>query len=475
MKDMEEFDIKRQIFEHSSDMRGMGIEDPNDILEICTAGDFLIKQDFFKSANRELYLDFNSNPELAKVYFAKIPDSKKRGSFVYHAVNIGEDNERLPSGDLLTLDPSVEGKEAGTKISDNLKEYCIQAFREANPEMAKALTDKDILQGLGIEDWSYEKVVYMIGREKSFNQQIKEIASTPERKKEFFARINNPERVKAAGYTEEEAEQEKMQQDGMQPEEQEEGLTIEQAATISGIDEEILKEAFGENAKILGVKRTPDAQGLERQLGKQLNGMSSNLVMFNVANQDSPLKSKGYVCNTAGDILYEDGDGGHPNLIRDIVGTGSNGQDVNSIDDEIAKMEVESKQVDLGGKEKYYVKEGDEVGVKTYQNKAKEIIDQMRAELEKIQSATDLDKVKMLTQSGDVVNGALKQLTDLQQVCGIDEPELLQQLTEQRDKFVSDAEIARMAGMVQPDSLMGFDSRDPAYQMENRLNGEINK
>lgn len=458
---MDDFELKTQFFEHSNELREMGVKDPNDILELYTAGDFLFKQDKLKSENMEFYMDFNSNEDLAQVLFGKVRDGRT-GNFVFHAVNISENSDRLPTGDILTLDPSVEGKEKGTHISDNLKESCVKLFREKYPEVGNALTDENILQGLGLKDVSYEEIVYMIGREKSFNEQILDKFSTPEKKKEFFTRINNPERVKSAGYTEEEMEKEQ-EQNELTQEEQEEGLTIEEAATISGIDEETLKETFGEDAKILGVKTTSDVDGLSRQLGKQIEGTSSNLVMFNVANQDSPLKSKGYVYNTSGDIVYEDGEGGHPNLIRDIVGTGSNGQDINSIDDEIEKMEVDSKQVDLGGKEKYYVKEGDEAGVKAYQNKAKEYMNEMRANLEKIESSVS-KKSEMLTQEGDTVTTTIKLLEDLQAACNINEPALLQELTSLRDKYLQDAEVAKMAELVLPDALT-----EHSFPEEHRL------
>lgn len=428
-------EFRYKALEKSNKLSELGIDSPDQIERIYKASDFLAFADPTKISNIELF--GAEHPDLEQLFILDVPDlsrGSERGYNIFLMVNLS-DSGNMKSGDILTIDSTVEGKEKSTTLDPDFEKYLVAKFREANPKF-KDLSDADILKGLDVKNWSYEKIVYMVAKGASLEKQLKDLVETPEGRREFFGKINDRERIKKSGFTEEEI-------DGNEKaDETEDAMTVEEASVILGIEEEKLREVAGDDGKILGIKRTGNIEALSRQLGIQLEGTSSDVVLLKVAGPG--IKTQGIILNSDGSELYtpEDGD---TTLIMELVEDGANGDYIEDIDRAIEERNVESKKIETtdpttGKKVVEFAEKGNEKAIAGYESESKQITKELAERIRIIKEGPGEESEK-LDMIADVIFSAKGRLQDLQIAYNIQEKNSLDALEEQAGDYAAQAEI----------------------------------
>lgn len=225
----------------------------------------------------------------------------------------------------------------------------------------------------------------------------------------------------------------RLQEDGKNlDEEEEEGLTVEEAAAATGIEEDVLSQFEDENGKIYGIRKTNDIENLSKQLDYELGLASSEVILLRV--NDGATKDKGYVLNTDGTILYSSMDGrGNTELVTDIVNTGSVGDDIENVDKAVRDKEADSKKIVYemsdGGKTIEYAEKGNEKEVEGYEMDAEVVLQEVETSMQNIGSQ-DCPYSEKCQQNGDVLFFASQKLKNLQTAYGVYEPNKVSELEE---------------------------------------------
>ncbi len=437
---------REKVLECSNRLKKLGIDSPGQINRIYKSGDFLAFNDPLKIRNLEMFgIDNNVTDQ---IFVAEVMDRTK-GHMIYEFVNTSEENENkgIKRGDILTLDPDKEGKENGTEFSEEfkeyLKQYCIQKVEENEKleESEKQLiigkiksNGVDITSVLGIK--TYEDIIYIAAKTDGLERHIMNQVSTPENKKEFVKTLNREDRESKSIDLEDTQDQKQ--------EEQEEGMTIEEAAEVLGIEEEKLREVAGDASKILGIKKTSNVESLSRQLGHELDGASSEVIMLKVAGPG--IKSQGVVLTQNGDKIYspEEGD---TTLITELVEDGANGDSINDIDQAIKERNVESKKITtinpLTGKEVVeFAEAGNEKSVAGYESESKLLTQELAGRIKTIMEGPG-ERSEKLTMVADVISSTKGRLENLQVAYNITEKDGLEELERQAADAQGDAEVAK--------------------------------
>lgn len=253
----------------------------------------------------------------------------------------------------------------------------------------------------------------------------------------------NPEEVKDR-VKESEGKSEIQRQD----EEQEE-MTIEEASATTGIDKDILEKFADENGKIVGIRKTTDLEGLSQELDYEL-GNASEAILLRV--NDGTTKNKGYVLDTDGNVMYSSLDGrGNPEVITDIVRTGSDSHNIESIDDAIKGEEAESRKIEYTSiyehsslsKNVEYAEKGSEKEINGYERDAQVIMLELNNTLQSIESAGTKNSEKLQLQ-GETLFLASQRLKHLQTAYGVFEPQQIESLENSAKARWADVETEKI-------------------------------
>ncbi len=237
----------------------------------------------------------------------------------------------------------------------------------------------------------------------------------------------NPEEVK-------DRVKESRGQEGVQEQEQEEGMTIEEASATTGINKDTLEKFADENGRIVGIRKTTDVEGLSQELDYELGNASSEVILLRV--NDGTTQNKGYVLDSSGNIMYSSLDGrGNPEVVTDIVRTGSNGDSFESVDDAIKDAEAESRQVEYTSisehsalsKNVEYAEKGTEKEIQGYERDAMEKMAELTQKIKSIEDSSAKESEK-LQQRGDSIYATSQELSNLQTAYGVHEPRMIEEL-----------------------------------------------
>ncbi len=420
--------LRNSVLESSNQLKHMGIDSIGQIERLYKSGDFLAFHDPLKIANLEMFGIDNEITD--QILVAEVMD-KNRGHKVYQFVNIG-DNDKMKRGDILTLDPDKEGKESGTEFQEAFEEYCMNIVKEKIPNIDKVASKEEIMKALGIN--TYEDVVYMSAKSGGLREEILGRVKTPENRSKFVKQLN----VDKSELTKGEDSKDLFNEEN----EQEEGMTIEEASEVLGIEEEKLREVAGDDGKILGVKRTGNIEALSRQLGIELSGTSSDVVLLKVAGPG--IKSQGLVLNNDGSQVYtpEDGD---TTLITELVEDGANGDYIDDIDKAIEEKSVESKKIETidpvtGKAVVEFAEKGNEKAVAGYESESKQLLKELSEKIKIIEEGPG-ERSDKLTMIADVIYSAKGRLEDLQVAYNIQEVNNLDTLENQAGEYAAEAEV----------------------------------
>lgn len=439
-------ELRNSVLENSNKLKHMGVDSIGQIERLYKSGDFLAFHDPLKIANLEMFgID---NEIIDQILVAEVMD-KNRGHKVYQFVNIG-DNDKMKKGDILTLDPDKEGKEAGTEFQEAFEEYCMNIVKEKIPNIDKVASKEEIMRALGIN--TYEDVIYMAAKSGGLREKILERVKTPESRSKFVKELNVDKKELTKG--------EQSKELFAEENEQEEGMTVEEASEVLGIEEEKLREVAGDDGKILGIKRTGNVEALSRQLGIELSGTSSDVVLLKVAGPG--IKSQGLVLNSDGSQVYtpEDGD---TTLITEIVEDGANGDYIDDIDKAIEERNVESKKIETidpvtGKAIVEFAEKGNEKAVAGYESESKQLLEELAEKIRIIEEGPG-EKSDKLTMISDVIYTAKGRLQDLQVAYNIQENNNLDTLENQAGEYAAEAEVANAqetAGDIVSDVVQGL-------------------
>lgn len=430
---------RNEILKCSNKLKEMGITDPNMIDRIYKSGDFLAFHDPLKLKNLEMFgIDNRATDDIV---VAEVMDRTK-GEKVYQFINTGNE-EKMKRGDILTLNPNREGKEAGTEFDEDFIAYCMEIVKKEIPGIeilqTQNVSDKDIMEALGIR--TYEDVVYMSAKKGGFEEQIKSQVKSKEDKSKFVSKLAGKDETEKVVGADEEQEQE--------------GMTVEEASEVLGIEEEKLREIAGDNGKILGIRKTSDVDSLSKQLGFEMSNAGSEVVMLKVAGPG--IKSEGFVLNNDGSPLFSK-ENGDTTLITELVETGANGEDMPDINDAIREHDAESKKIETidpvtGEKNIEFAEEGNEKAVLGYESDSKQILDETAEKIKIIEDGPG-DRSDKLSMISDVLYTAKGRLSDLQVAYNISEKDNLDSLEDKAADYAASAETAKI-GEVTEDAFKG--------------------
>lgn len=424
---------RNEVLSRSNKLKQMGITDPNQIDRIYKSGDFLAFHDPLKIKNLEMFGIDNS--VIDQIIVAEVKD-KTRGHAVYQFINIGND-ENMKQGDILTLDPDKEGKEAGTEFDEDFIEYCINIVRKEIPGIdrlqVKDISDEDIMETLGIK--TYEDVIYMSAKSGGLKKQIESKMKTGKDKASFVNKLT----------TEKDEVDKIVEQDGQENnDEEKEGMTIEEASEVLGIEKEKLREVVGDNGKILGVKKTTDISTLAGQLDFEMSNAGSELVMLKIAGPG--IKSEGLVLNTDGSPVFSK-ENGDTTLITELVEDGANGDNIKNINQAIREHDAESKKIETinpltNEREVEFAQEGNEKSIAGYESDSNQLLKEIKEKIKKIEDGPG-DRSDKLTMISDVLYNARGKLVDLQKAYNITAEGKLDEIEEQAEDKAESAELAK--------------------------------
>lgn len=423
-------DLRIAVLENSNKLKEMGIDSPGQIERLYKSGDFLAFNDPLKIRNLEM---FGIDNELTdQILVAEVMD-RTRGHKAYQFVNIS-DTDKMKSGDILTLDPEKEGKEAGTEFQEAFEDYCMNIVKEKIPNIDKVASKEEVMKALGIRD--YEDVIYMAAKSGGLRECILDKIKTPEDRSNFVKELNVDKSELSKGENSQEIFEEEQEQE-------DEGMTVEEASEVLGIDEEKLREVAGDDGKILGMKRTGNVDALSRQLGVELSGTTSDVVLLKVAGPG--IKSQGMVLNSDGSQIYTP-ENGDTTLITELVEDGANGDYIEDIDKAIEEKAVESKKIETidpvtGKTVVEFAEKGNEKAIAEYESESKQLLKELAEKIKIIEDGPGerSDKLSMIA---DVIYTAKGRLTDLQVAYNIQENNNLDTLEEQAGEYAAEAEVA---------------------------------
>lgn len=472
-------ELRNSVLESSNMLKHMGVDSIGQIERLYKSGDFLAFHDPLKLANLEMFGIDNDITD--QILVAEVMD-RRRGHKVYQFINIG-DNDKMKKGDILTLDPDKEGKENGTEFQEAFIEYCMNIVKEKIPNIDQVASKEDVMKALGIN--TYEDVIYMSAKSGGLREEVLNRVRTPESRSKFVKELNVDKSKLTKGENSEELFAEENEQEGM---------TIEEASRVLGIEEEKLREVAGDDGKILGVKRTGDIEALSRQLGVQLSGTGSDVVLLKVTGPG--IKSQGMVLNNDGSQVYTP-ENGDTTLITELVEDGANGDYINDVDKAIAEKDVESKKIETIDPVTQktvveFAEKGNEKAIAGYESETKQTMKELAERIQIIKDGPGEESEK-LAMIADVMFSAKNKLQDLQIAYNIQEVNNLDTLEKQAGEYSADAEVAKaketagdiVSGVVsglgvamfgrEEDELEGYSPMDPAAKRENQLRGEKNK
>lgn len=427
---------KMSALENSNKLRGYDI---NDITRVFKSGDFLALNDPLKIKNLEMYGIDNNVTD--RILVAEIND-KKRGHKVYQFVNTSDSNG-LKRGDILTLDPDKEGKENQTEFDEDFAKYCIELVKKGIPNIETVTTPDKLMEALGLK--TYEDIIYMAARKSSVEKQISDRVRTVDDKRKLVEDLGAD-----AGKAKDENDNpldEEIDEEGrpVKPEEeQEEGMTIEEASEVLGIPKIELEKIAGENGKILGVRKTSDTAALSRQLGFEMSNAGSEVIMIKVAGPG--IKSEGVVLNQDGSTVFSK-ENGDTTLITELVEDGSNGDDIKDIDQAIREHDAESKKIETidpltGKKSIEFAEEGNESAIVAYEQESNLLLQQLKDEIQKILDGNGKESEK-LTEISNKLFMAKGQLIHLQDAYNITENDKIDEVEQQAKDASGDAEVEK--------------------------------
>lgn len=238
----------------------------------------------------------------------------------------------------------------------------------------------------------------------------------------------NPEEVK------DRVKEARGQEAAQEQEQEQEGMTIEEASATTGISKDILEQFADENGQIVGIRKTTDIEGLSQELDYELGNASSEVILLRV--NDGTTQNKGYVLDSNGNIMYSSLDGrGNPEVVTDIVRTGSNGDSFENVDDAIKDAEAESRQVEYTSisehsrlsKNVEYAEKGTEKEIQGYEREAMEKMAALTQKIKSIEDSSAKESEK-LQQRGDSIYATSQELSDLQTAYGVHEPRMIEEL-----------------------------------------------
>lgn len=211
---------------------------------------------------------------------------------------------------------------------------------------------------------------------------------------------------------------------------QEDGLTVEEAAAATGLGEDVLAQFADENGRILGIRTTSDIENLSKQLDFELGQASSEVILLRV--NDGTNKDKGYVLSPDGTILYSSMDGrGNTELVTDIVNTGSVGDDIDNVDKAVRDKAAESKKIVYemsdSGKTIEYAEKGNEKEVEGYEMDADVILKEVEKSIQDIDNS-DCKSSEKFDKKGHAIFFASQKLKNLQTAYGVHEPVKVEEL-----------------------------------------------
>lgn len=419
--------MKELVLQSSNKLKEFGVKNSNDIERIYRSGDFLAFNDPLKLKNLEMF-GLNDNA-ISQIIVAQVKG--KDGHTLYQFVNIGN-SEKMKQGDILTLDTDQEGKEAGTEFDEDFIEYCMNIVKEEmhDPDFDKKVSGKDVMKALGLNN--YEDLVYMSARKGGFKEQIKSQLKTKEDKSKFVSKLNDGN------------DEQKKVLEGEEQEQEEEGMTIEEASEVLGIEEEKLREVAGDNGKILGIKRTSDIDSLSRQLGYEMSDAGSEVIMLKVAGP--VMKNQGFILNTDGSQVYSQ-ENGDTTLITELIEDGANGDSIQDIDQAIKEHDAESRKIKtldpVTGKEVVeFAEKGNEKSIAAYESESKQLTKELAERIKSIKESDREDSEKF-SEISDILFEAKGRLEVLQGEYDIGEKDNLEDLENQAKEYGADAETAK--------------------------------
>ena len=303
-------DLRIAVLENSNKLKQMGIDSPGQIERLYKSGDFLAFNDPTKLKNLEM---FGIDNELTdQILVAEVMD-KTRGHKAYQFVNIS-DTDKMKRGDILTLNPDKEGKEAGTEFQEAFEEYCMNIVKEKIPNIDQVASREDIMKALGLN--TYEDVIYMAAKSGGLRESVLEKIKTPEDRNKFVSELKSE-------LTKNEDSKEIFGDNDEPSKDEEEGMTVEEASEVLGIEEEKLRESVGDNEKILGANTTKRTEQLSKLLQYDFSNLESEVILLKVAGPG--IKSQGLVLSKDGTPICtpEQVD---TKVITELVKDGSNGE-----------------------------------------------------------------------------------------------------------------------------------------------------
>lgn len=238
-------------------------------------------------------------------------------------------------------------------------------------------------------------------------------------------------------------------QDSLQEQEQE-GMTIEEASATTGINKDALEKFADENGRIVGIRKTTDIEGLSQELDYELGNASSEVILLRV--NDGTTQNKGYVLDSSGNIMYSSLDGrGNPEVVTDIVRTGSNGDSFESVDEAIKDQEAESRQVEYTSisehsglsKNVEYAEKGSEKEIQGYEKEAMEKMKELTEKIKNIEDSSAKESEK-LQQRGDTIYATSQELSNLQTAYGVHEPRMIEELNNMANDAWSKVPTAKL-------------------------------
>lgn len=231
-------------------------------------------------------------------------------------------------------------------------------------------------------------------------------------------------------------------------EKEDDGLTVEEAAIATGLGEDILSQFADENGKILGIRKTSDIENLSKQLDYDLGSASSEVILLRV--NDGTTKDKGYVLNSDGSIIYSSIDGrGNPELVTDLVNTGSVGDDIANVDKAIEDREAESKKIiyedpSSGEKEVKYAEKGTVKEIEGYVMDVQVLLREMEEQIIQLENNMDMRNSERLDQQGEIAFNSAKRMSDLQSAYGVVQPQMISEMENRGKYYKQKSEEERM-------------------------------
>ena len=410
-------ELRISVLESSNELKKMGVSSPGQIKRIYKSGDFIAFHDPLKVKNLEM---FGIDNKLAdQIIVAEVTDLRK-GYNVYQFINTG-DTPAMKRGDILTLDPTQEGKEEGTRFQESFKEYCISIVKLEIPNIEHVASSDDVMKALGLR--TYEDVVYMSAKSGGLKEGILSQLRAPENKAKFVQNLNTD---KEDLVEQPKGEQQEPQQE---PQQEENGMTVAEAAIVLGVSVEVIRQAVGDNAKILGINITDDVSALAKQLGVSLDNATPEVILLKTAGPG--IKAQGFVLNKDGSPLITPNDA-DTTLIPELVADGASGDNIDNINEAIQQRDVESKKVETsdpitGKPDVRFVEEGTPENVNEYERMCQKVLAQLEERIKTIEEGPGDDSEK-LNLKASVMMIARNQLFELQKMYHVTDEHVLDTL-----------------------------------------------